>query len=269
VLKVNKQDLDRLNSINNFKEISQNLDLRFEVDDNQNERKKLLYKRGYKVITQSTINSYEIIYFDSKKEFSLIDDILLNILDYEKGLGLIPTIVQDQSNTVLMLAYSSKESLKQTITTRQATYLSRSRNKLWIKGEESGNYQEVKSILFDCDNDTLLFRVEQIGYACHKGTYSCFHEKKKSLGVLYDIIVDRIQNSTASDSYTKRLAEDYNLLLSKIKEESLEVINFTDKGNLIWEIADLTYFILVLMVKKGIRLIDILNELERRRNIGR
>ena len=269
VFKVNKQDFDKLNTDNNdLKEISQKLDLRFEIDDSQNEMKELLYKKGFKYITLSSPNSYEIIYFDSKMNYSLIDDSLLNILDFEKGVGLIPTIVQDHSKIVLMLAYSSKESLKQTITTRKATYFSRSRNRLWIKGEESGNYQEVKNILFDCDNDTLLFKVEQIGYACHKGTYSCFHDREFSLDILYDIINNRIQNSTVSDSYTKRLAEDNKLLLSKIKEESLEIINFTDRDNLIWEIADLTYFILVLMAKKGIKFQDILNELESRRNYG-
>jgi phosphoribosyl-ATP pyrophosphohydrolase/phosphoribosyl-AMP cyclohydrolase len=194
---------------------------------------------------------------------------MLNLLDFDKGLGLIPTVVQDQNNTVLMLAYSSKESLKKTINTRKATYFSRSRNKIWIKGEESGNYQKVKKIFFDCDKDTLLFKVEQIGHACHKGTYSCFQNTEFSLSVLNDIIVNRIQNSTVSDSYTKKLAEDNELLLSKIKEESLEVINFTDKDNLVWEIADLTYFILVLMAKQGVKLQDILNELGRRRKNGK
>lgn len=264
VIKVNKQDFDILNMNNNLKEISQNLDLRLEIDDGQNEMKKLVYKRGYKTIILSSPNHYEIIYFNSKMNYSLIDDSLLNILDFDKGHGLIPTIVQDQDNTVLMLAYSSKESLKQTINTRKATYFSRSRNKLWIKGEESGNSQEVKKILFDCDKDALMFKVEQTGYACHTGTYSCFADKEFSLSVLYDIINNRIENSTVSDSYTKRLAEDNKLLLSKIKEESLEVINFTDRNNLIWEIADLAYFILVLMASKKINLLEIVNELRRR-----
>jgi len=265
VLKVNMQDFDRLNmNSTKLKEISQNIDLRFEIDDNQNEMKKLLFKRGYKTITLSSPTSYEIIYFNSEMNYSLIDDSLLNKLDFEKGLGLIPTIVQDQNNTVLMLAYSSKESLKQAINTRKATYFSRSRNKLWIKGEESGNSQNVKKILFDCDKDALLFKVEQTGYACHTGTYSCFSDREFSLTVLYDIINNRIENSTASESYTKRLAEDNKLLLSKIKEESLEVINFTDRDNLIWEIADITYFILVLMATKKITPREILNELGRR-----
>ncbi len=269
VLKVNKQDFDRLNmNNNNLKEISQNLDIRFEIGEGQNEMKKLVYKRGYKTITLSSPNRYEIINFNSKINYSLVDDNLLYILDFDKGQGLIPTIVQDQSDTVLMLAYSSKESLKQTINTRKATYFSRSRNKLWLKGEESGNCQTVKKILFDCDNDSLLFKVEQTGYACHTGTYSCFSDGEFSLSILYDLINNRIENFTVSDSYTKKLAEDSKLLLSKIKEESLEVINFTDRENLVWEIADLTYFILVLMAKKGIKLQDILNELWSRRNYG-
>ena len=269
VINVTKQDFDTLNkNIVNLKELSRNLDIKLEIDDSRKEIRELIYKSGYKTINRSLQNNYGINYFASKSNYALIDDSLLNILDFEKSSGLIPTIVQDQSGNVLMLAYSSKESLKQTIKTRRATYFSRSRNKLWIKGEESGNYQEVKKILFDCDNDALLFKVNQIGYACHKGTYSCFQEREFSLSVLYDIIIERIESSTVSESYTKRLTEDNTLLCSKIKEESLEVINFTDRENLIWEIADLTYFLLVLMAKKGVKVQDILNELERRRNYG-
>jgi phosphoribosyl-ATP pyrophosphohydrolase len=265
VLKINERDFDTLITNNeNLKEISRNLDLRFEIEEAQNEMKKLVYKKGYKTISLSLSNQYEIINFDSKMKYSLIDNSLLNILDFKKGLGLIPTIVQDQNNTVLMLAYSSEESLKNTISTRKATYFSRSRNKLWIKGEESGNSQEVKRIHYDCDNDSLLFKVEQTGYACHTGTYSCFLDKDFSLNILYNIINNRIENSTVEKSYTKRLAEDNDLLLSKIKEECLEVVNFTDRDNLIWEIADLTYFVLVLMATQKITLSEIIDELGRR-----
>jgi phosphoribosyl-ATP pyrophosphohydrolase len=265
VLKINERDFDTLITNNeNLKEISRNLDLRFEIEEAQNEMKKLVYKKGYKTISLSLSNQYEIINFDSKMKYSLIDNSLLNILDFKKGLGLIPTIVQDQNNTVLMLAYSSEESLKNTISTRKATYFSRSRNKLWIKGKESGNSQEVKRIHYDCDNDSLLFKVEQTGYACHTGAYSCFLDKDFSLNILYNIINNRIENSTMEKSYTKRLAEDNDLLLSKIKEECLEVVNFTDRDNLIWEIADLTYFVLVLMATQKITLGEIINELWRR-----
>lgn len=96
-------------------------------------------------------------------------------VDFEKGNGLIPVIVQDyQSNEVLMLAYMSKESLDLSIQTKKATYFSRSRNALWVKGETSGHFQFIKDIRVDCDNDTILLRVEQMGAACHTGHRTCF-----------------------------------------------------------------------------------------------
>jgi phosphoribosyl-AMP cyclohydrolase len=98
-------------------------------------------------------------------------------LDFKKGNGLVPTIVQSADGKVLMLAYSSKESLEQTIKTGKATYWSRSRQCLWVKGESSGNVQKIAGIYVDCDNDTLLFVVEQKGAACHEGYESCFFRK--------------------------------------------------------------------------------------------
>ena len=97
-------------------------------------------------------------------------------LDFAKGNGLLPCIVQDaQTNQVLMLAYMNEESLQKTIETKLATYYSRSRKALWIKGETSGHYQHVKEILVDCDEDTILIKVDQEGAACHTGKYSCFY----------------------------------------------------------------------------------------------
>ena len=103
---------------------------------------------------------------------------LIEELDFEKGDGLIPTIVQDIDGKVLMLAYSNKESLQKTIDTGKATYWSRSRKELWVKGESSGNIQKMAGVYIDCDNDTLLFVVEQKGgAACHEGYESCFFRK--------------------------------------------------------------------------------------------
>lgn len=97
-------------------------------------------------------------------------------VDFKKGNGLVPVIVQDyQSQEVLMMAYMSELSLKMTLESGKATYFSRSRNELWVKGETSGHYQTVKDILIDCDEDTLLLKVEQLGAACHTGHYSCFY----------------------------------------------------------------------------------------------
>ncbi|MCR4950972.1 MAG: phosphoribosyl-AMP cyclohydrolase [Solobacterium sp.] len=97
-------------------------------------------------------------------------------VDFEKGNGLVPAVVQDvHTGQVLMLAYMNEESLQKTIETKLATYWSRSRNELWVKGATSSHYQHVKEILIDCDNDTLLLKVEQDGAACHTGKYSCFY----------------------------------------------------------------------------------------------
>lgn len=97
-------------------------------------------------------------------------------IDFEKGNGLIPVVVQDEeSKEVLMLAYMNEESLKKTIETKKATYFSRSRNELWVKGETSGHYQYVTDIRVDCDEDTILLLVKQVGAACHTGHYSCFY----------------------------------------------------------------------------------------------
>lgn len=100
---------------------------------------------------------------------------LLNSVDFEKGNGLVPVVVQDEkSGSVLMVAYANREALEKTVETGYAHYYSRSRQKIWKKGETSGNLQRVKKILLDCDSDTLLYVVEQEGVACHTGEYSCF-----------------------------------------------------------------------------------------------
>ena len=184
-----------------------------------------------------------------------LDEAFISILDFEKNKGLIPTITKDQIGQVLMLAFSSSESLQKTFKSGKAVYYSRSRKKIWQKGEASG---------YDCDRDTLLFTVKQQNVACHLGRYSCFADKEFSLEELYEAIEDRIANPKA-DSYTSKIAVNEGLIKEKIKEESDEVINYKDKDNLIWEISDLTYFVMVLMAKNNISLTDVKNELWRRR----
>jgi len=105
---------------------------------------------------------------------------LLKKLDFKKGNGLIPVVVQDaESKEVLMMAYANEEALEKTLSTGYAHYWSRSRKKLWMKGETSGNTQKIKQVMTDCDCDTLLYVVEQKGPACHTGEYTCFHNKLK------------------------------------------------------------------------------------------
>jgi len=203
-----------------------------------------------------------------------IDNIQFN----EKGL--VPAIVQDVlTKDVLMLAYMNEESIQQTLHTGYATYYSRSRQKLWVKGETSGNLQVVKSFSYDCDQDTILIQVEQNGGACHTGNWSCFHEKmelgtsdEKSnvniLNDLYQTIFNRKLNPVEGSYTTYLFEKGIDKILKKVGEETSEVIigaKNDDSNELVYEISDLVYHVMVLMVEKGLKLEDIKTALENRR----
>ena len=190
-------------------------------------------------------------------------DAFLGILDFEKNQGTIPTIVQDTSGQVLMLAFSTKESLENAVAKRKGVYYSRSRKEIWEKGKTSGSAQDLVKIAYDCDQDTLLFTVKQKGAACHTGSYSCFGERDFTLQSLYALLKER-KEVMPEGSYTSKLLTDPDLLMEKIQEESNEVINYRDRENLVWEIADLSYFLLVLMARERIAPEEIKNELSRR-----
>lgn len=194
-----------------------------------------------------------------------LEDAFSELLDFEKVNNLIPTIVQDaKSRQVLMLAYSSKESLSKAFETGKATYYSRSRKSLWTKGETSGNFQKLKKVKYDCDKDSLLFMVEQQGPACHTGRFSCFEDKEFNLHELYEVLLDRF-SKLPENSFTTKLFKDEMFLKRKINEEAFEVITAKDKQELIWEVADLSYFVMTLMVKHGVAIEDVINHLAGRR----
>lgn len=263
-LKGSKGSFIELLNSGTLKKTSEKVNILVSIETDQKELKDLLIEKGIKIINPRDFVKHKVVDFELNLDYEILDNILFTILDFEKSNGLIPTIVQDLDKNVLMLAYSSKESLECTIKTKKGAYFSRSRNKLWIKGETSGNSQIVQKISYDCDADALLFKVKQKGFACHTGAYSCFQLSSFSIRYLYNLISNRIKNCELNESYSKRLSEDDELLFSKIEEESLEVINFTDRENLIWEISDLTYFILVLMVKMKIDPNEVIKELGRR-----
>ncbi len=195
--------------------------------------------------------------------------------------GLIPTVVVDSiSKQVLTVAYMSKESLALSIEKKQTVFFSRSRGELWHKGETSGNYQNIVSITADCDNDALVVSVEPVGPACHTGSESCFFGtvyenpdlKDFSLASLVKLIEGR-KNEKTEGSYTTYLFEKgLDKILKKVGEESTEVIiaaKADDKKETIYEIADLTYHLLVLMIQMGISLEDIHRELASRHVIDK
>ncbi|OGF58684.1 MAG: phosphoribosyl-ATP diphosphatase, partial [Candidatus Fischerbacteria bacterium RBG_13_37_8] len=175
---------------------------------------------------------------------------------------LLPTITQDENGQVLMMAYSNKDSVRKTFETGKMWYFSRSRNALWMKGETSTNTQEFMRARMDCDADTILATVKQHGVACHTGSYSCFGEQKFCLNELYDVLLDRIQNPKAG-SYTATLTNE--LLNEKLAEESQELIEAKTRDEIIWETADVLYFLTVLLARNNIKPGDVLFELRRRR----
>lgn len=193
-----------------------------------------------------------------------LEDAFCACLDFEKTNGLIPTIVQDiDTKQVLMLAYSTAESLRKSFEEGLATYFSRSRQELWTKGMTSGNIQELKTVRFDCDFDTLLFKVKQKGNACHLDRFSCFEDKEFSILSLYEILKSR-KEMMPENSFTAKLFKDNFLLKRKIMEEAFEVVNFEQGDGLQWEIADLAYFLLTFMVENGVTAQEIINNLASR-----
>jgi len=189
----------------------------------------------------------------------------VNSLKYDAA-GLIPTIVKDGYGNILMMSYSSRESLTLALTQGKGVYFSRSRQELWSKGATSGNIQNLVSCRADCDRDCLTFTVEQTGNACHTGAYTCFErspERSFDLPLLFDVIKQR--KATEQKSYTRELLADRSKLLKKIIEEAYEVTTFTSRENLRWEIADLLYFLSVLAVDEGIEWKEIESELGGRR----
>ena len=202
-------------------------------------------------------------------------DFNIDQLKFDKD-GLIPAIVVDSiTKKVLTLAYMNKESLAITLEKGLTCFFSRSRQKLWLKGETSGNFQHVVSITADCDRDALTVVVEKDGPACHTGADSCFNERiyeaddksEFSLEGLYDLLVGR-KTDRPEGSYTTYLFDKgIDKILKKVGEECTEVIiagKADDKKETVYEIADLAYHVMVLMVEMGISVEDIHRELASR-----
>lgn len=195
--------------------------------------------------------------------------------------GLIPAIVVDSiSKKVLTLAYMNRESLKISMEKGLTCFWSRSRNELWLKGETSGNYQHIVSITADCDKDSLVISVEKDGPACHTGTDSCFTnpvwESRELKDFSYEGLIELIKGRKTEKkegSYTTYLFEKgIDKILKKVGEESTEVIiaaKADDKKETIYEIADLAYHVMVLMIQMGISLEDIHRELASRHVIDK
>jgi len=193
-------------------------------------------------------------------------------LDWDKNQGLLPAIIQDaQTQQVLMLGYMSKESLEKTLAERKVTFFSRSKNRLWTKGETSSHFLNLVDLKADCDQDTLLIRVQPEGAVCHTGSDTCFNEINEPtasfLPRLEATIQDR-KNNPMENSYTASLFQKgINKVAQKVGEEAVElVIEAKDDNEALFlnEAADLMYHYLVLLAAKGYRLKDVESILEKR-----
>lgn len=202
---------------------------------------------------------------------NLLQDI--NKINFEKMNGLVPAVIQDNSTLkVLMLGFMDAGAVKKTVETGRVTFYSRTKKRLWTKGEESGNFLEVVHILTDCDDDTLLIMVNPTGPVCHTGADTCFFEENKEqelqfLGYMQDFI-DKRKAEMPEGSYTTSLFEKGAAKITqKVGEEAVETIIgalTNDDENFIYESADLLYHLIVLLSYKGYRLEDIVRELKRR-----
>ena len=198
-------------------------------------------------------------------------------IDFEKMGGLVPAIIQDATTkNVLMLGFMNKEAYDKTVATGTVTYYSRSKGRLWTKGETSGNFLHVVSIKNDCDNDTLLIHVHPEGPVCHTGTDTCWGEKNTAnplafLSELQDFIETR-HKEMPEGSYTTSLFRDgINRMAQKVGEEALEAVieavNGTDE-RLVYEGSDMLYHLIVLLTSKGMRIEQLAAELQARHKPG-
>ena len=194
-------------------------------------------------------------------------------IDFEKLGGLVPAIIQDATTkNVLMLGFMNEQAYHKTIETGKVTFWSRTRNCLWTKGETSGNFLNLVSIQNDCDNDTLLVKVNPIGPTCHKGTDTCCGETNEANPLLFltelqDFIEKRHQEMPEGSYTTKLFKDGVNKMAQKVGEEALEtVIEATNGTNekLIYEASDMMYHLIVLLTSKGLRIEDIAQELHKR-----
>ncbi|MDT4846673.1 Histidine biosynthesis bifunctional protein HisIE [compost metagenome] len=191
-------------------------------------------------------------------------------IDFEKSDGLIPVVIQDdQTLEVLMLGYMNAEAFEKTQTDNKVTFFSRSKNRLWTKGEESGNFLLVKSIHLDCDNDTLLIKVNPIGATCHTGKRSCFDSNynQNFIFALQNIIKDRYENPSEGSYINSLRLKGINKIAQKVGEEGVETViaalNETEE-DFVNEASDLIFHLMVLLQEKGVNLTDIALNLERR-----
>jgi phosphoribosyl-ATP pyrophosphohydrolase/phosphoribosyl-AMP cyclohydrolase len=200
-------------------------------------------------------------------------------VNFEKGNGLVPAIVQDASNNrVLMQAYMNEEALRLTLSSGKMHFWSRTKGRIWMKGEESKNYSLLENVILDCDDDAILFKVQQIGAICHTGEETCFYKPLKAediVGVvdakmlerLFEIVKERVQNPSSGSYVSLLTAKGEDAVLQKVGEEAVEFILAVKSDNtkeVTLEAADMIFHMLVAFAQKGYNFSSVFEELDRR-----
>jgi len=202
-------------------------------------------------------------------------------VNFGKAKGLVPVVVQDASNDrVLMQAFMDKEALRLTLASGRMHFWSRSRGRIWLKGEESGHHSLLQNAILDCDDDAILFKVQQIGAVCHTSQETCFHkpiigEKERVVDAkiverIFEVVVDRLKNPTEMSYVSRLTGKGEDAVLQKIGEETVELIlatKDTRSEEIIHEATDILFHILVLLAQKGFELRGIFEELQQRHQV--
>jgi len=202
-------------------------------------------------------------------------------VDFRKADGLVPVVVQDASNDrVLMQAFMNEEALRLTLTSGKMHFWSRSRGRIWLKGEESGHHSLLQNAILDCDSDAILFKVQQIGAVCHTGRETCFHkpvvaEEERAVDAkiverIFEVITDRVKNPRKGSYVSQLTAKGEDAVLQKIGEETVELILATKDNRpeeMVHEATDILFHVLVLFAQKGFELRGIFEELENRHQV--
>lgn len=195
----------------------------------------------------------------------------ISTLNFNKLNGLIPAIIVDsEADKILMLGFMNEQALKKTIETNKVTFFSRTKNRLWTKGETSGNFLSVKNIISDCDNDSVIVYAEPQGPTCHTGIYSCFGLEKDNLNFikrLNDLVFQRKENLPDGSYTTELFNSGSDRIIQKVGEEAIEVLlaaKNKSRQEIIYESADLIYHLIVMLADNNIKLIDVVSELQSR-----
>ncbi|MFH2007351.1 MAG: phosphoribosyl-ATP diphosphatase [bacterium] len=241
---------------------------RFEELQTALPRHRFIFNGGFSSLDE--LRELDRIGVDTQVSYGLIPEgvdlaeAFVAVIDFEKSSGLVPVIVQDQAGQVLTLVYANEDAVHKSLQTGKATYWSPGRGEMYTKGQTSGNTHEVITVRPDCDRDALLFVVEPHGASCHVGRYACFDDISYNLQRIEQMMRSRQAAADARKSYTSLMLADRQAVKDRVRDEAEALVAAKSRDEVLWETADLLYFVLLHLVGEGITLDEVLKELRGR-----